>query len=303
MASISQWDTRWFDQFKSTFPSNLSLLKIMPGDPLAWVNKVNVPFGNKQAQRGVRNPDQDIQIAKEVAYRDKYASRLVQNTDMPALFDSLRIKEEYYAGDVVNAVGHVSDLFENFNDGLAQFVYVGTANDPLAYGLIDQGAGTGTTTVTRPDILPDITTAGVWETPAHYMADISAMESSLVAAGFHGNKAMILPNIIRPYLNSVLTSTTSPYTMWTQSIAGIPIIFTEWIDADATENAFDAYMVDTAGFDLYMNPLKVRGFFDNNTEDFVWHWKTRAALLAKPKWNGTDYQKGIVRVDAINFMT
>ena len=302
-AAIRQWDTDWFNQFKSVFPTNLTNLQIYPSNPIAWIERKNVPFGNKQAQQGIRVPDQRIQIAKEVTYEDKYAPRQVQTVDMPALFDSLRIKEEYYAGDVVNALGHVGDLFQNFPDGLANYVYNGSATDPLAYGLLDPGAGTGSTTVTRPDVCVQVSTSGKWDIPSSMFEDLAAAEAALELKGFYGRKRVIAPPITKPFLNAVLTSTTTPYRDWIGQIAGYPITFTPLADANAVITAFDVFMVDEESFTLFSNPMKVRGFFDNNTEDFVWHWKTRAYLLAKPKNDGTDWFKGIVKIDQIDWTT
>lgn len=302
-AAIRQWDTDWFDQFKSIFPTNFTNLQIYPSNPIAWINKVNIPFGNKQAQRAIRTPDQRIQIAKEVAYKDKDATREVQVADMPALFDSLRIDEEYYAGDVVNAIGHVSDLFSSFNDGIANFAYTGTSIDPLAYGLLDPGAGTGSTTLARPDVCVAVSTSGKWDIPASMFEDLAQAESNLVAKGFYGRKRILCPPIIKPFLNHVLTSTTTPYRDWIGQIAGYPITFTPLAHPAAAITDFDVFMVDEESFDLFMTPLKVRGFFENNTEDFVWHWKTRAYLLARPKNDGTDWFKGIVKIDAIDWNT
>lgn len=303
MTSIRQWDTDWFDQFKSIFPTNFTNLQIYPSNPIAWINKVSIPFGNKQAQRAIRTPDQRIQIGKEATYPDKYASREVQVADMPSLSDSLRIDEEYYAGDVVNALGHVADLFSSFNDGIANFTYTGTAIDPLAYGLLDPGAGTGSTTLARPDVCVAVSTSGKWDIPSSMFEDLAQAESNLVAKGFYGRKRILCPPIIKPFLNHVLTATTTPYKDWIGQIAGYPITFTPLAHPTAAITDFDVFMVDEESFDLFMTPLKVRGFFDNNSEDFIWHWKTRAYLLARPKNDGIDWFKGIVKIDAINWQT
>jgi hypothetical protein len=148
-SAIRQWDTDWMDQFKSIMPTYLTNLQVYPGDAIDWINIVNVPFGDKQAQRAIRNPDQNVQIGKEVTYIDKYADRQVQVVDMPAIWDSIRIKEEYYAGDVVNAIGHVDDLFINFKDAIAQFTYAGNAAGATAYGILDAGPATGL--IDRPE--------------------------------------------------------------------------------------------------------------------------------------------------------
>ena len=300
-SAIRQWDTDWMDQFKTIMPTNLTNLQVYPGDAIAWINKINVAFGNKQAQRAIRNPDQNVQIGKEVTYIDKYADRRVQVVDMPALWDSLRIKEEYYAGDVVNAVGHVADLFINFNDALANFVYTGSAAEPTAYGILDAGPSPGL--IDRPEECTAVTSAGPWDVQANIFLDIAAMDTGLSAKGFNGPKRLISPPLLKPWVNSVLTSTTTPYKTWFSSIGGYPITFTPHIDPNATTGALALYMVDESAYDLFMTPLKVRGFFDNNTEDFVWHWKTRAYLLPRPLHDGTEWKKGQIQIAALDLET
>jgi len=300
-ASISQWDTDWFDQFKSIFPTTFSNLQIYPSSPIGWINKVGIAFGNKQAQRSIRTPDQRIQIAKEVEYKDKDATRVTQKADMPALFDSIRIPEEDYAGDVVNAIGHVSDLLENFQDGIANFVYTGTAVSPLSHGLLDAGGGTGTPS--RPDKSADVTTTGKWDVQNAMFEDVGTAESVLIGNGFYGPKRLLMPTIIKPMLAHVMTSTRTPYRDWFHEIAGYPITFTDLVDPDAALTAFDVLMVDENAFDLFTTPLKVRGFFDNNTEDFVWHVKTRAYLLTRPKHDGTEWLKGVTKIAQVDWNT
>ena len=300
-SAIRQWDTDWMDQFKSLFPTNLTNLSLYPGDAIGWINKVQVPFGNKQVMRGIRVPDQNVQIGKEVTYHDKYADRRVQVVDMPAIWDSLRIKEEYYAGDVVNALGHVGDLFANFQDALANFVYNGSTAEPTAYGLIDAGPATGL--IDRPEDCDTITSAGKWDVQSNIFVDIAAMENGLTEKGFNGPKRIIAPPVLKPFLNSVMTSTATPYKTWMSSIGGYPITFTPHVDPNATVNALDIFMVDESAFDLYQTPLNVRGFFDNNTEDFVWHWKTRAYLLPRPIHDGTEWKKGMISILALDLDT
>ncbi|KKN56976.1 hypothetical protein LCGC14_0566980 [marine sediment metagenome] len=302
-ASIAQWDTDYFDQFKMIFPTSFSNLQIYPSNPIAFINRVGMAFGLKQAQRNIRLPNQRIQVGKEVTYQDKDVPRVPQKADMPALWDSIRVSEEDYAGDVVNALGHVSDLFENFQSGIADFVYTGTPIDPLAYGLIDPGAGTGSTTITRPDICVQVTTAGKWDIPSKMFLDLAQADTNLTNKGFFGQRRILAPQTIKPFLNHVLTSTTTPYRDWISQIAGYPITFTPLVDPDALITAFDVYMVDETAFDLFMTPLKVRGYFENNTEYFVWHWKTRAYLLPRPKNDGTDWFKAIVKIHQVDFTT
>ena len=140
-----------------------------------------------------------------------------------------------------------------------------------------------------------VTTAGAWTTPANMYEDFASLDAALVDKNFHGERVLLAPTRVRPYLNTVMTSTTTPYSYWISTIGGYPVIYSEWVDADASKDAYDIYMVDRNSFDLFSTPMTVRGFFDNNTEDFVWHWKTRAYLLARPLNDGTDWLKGIVK--------
>lgn len=303
MASIRQWDTDHMDQFKTIFPTTFTNLQIYPTNPISWLNVWDMAFGQRQAQRKIRTPDQDVQVGKNVKYIDKRATRVPQVADMPAIWDSITIDEEDYAGDVVNALGHVVDLFENFQDGIVNFVYNGSAKDPLAYGLMDAGAGTGSTTVVRPDKCTDITPSGNWDVQKNMFIDIGSAEAELEANGFYGPKRIICPPLLKPLMSSLLTSTVTPYRSWVESIAGYPITFTPYIDPDATIALADVYMVDERGFDIFMTPMKVRGFFDNNTEDFKWHWKTRAYLLSRPKNDGTDWIKATCKIAQLDWLT
>jgi len=295
MAEIRQWDTDWFDQFKKIVATNLTTLQIYPGTPLYWCEVRDIPFGQKQVQPQIRKPDQRVQITKEPEYYDKYADRIVQVADMPSITDSIRITEEYYAGDPVNALGHVGDLGLNYLDALKQYYIKGTTGDPLAYGLLDTGAGTGSTTVTRPDMLDAVTTNGVWSTPANMHTDLAEMEYTLGQKGFHGQKIICTHPLAKPFLNFVLTSTATPYNTWLHSIAGYALDFCEYYDSTVTDhNAVDVFMVDTGAFTIWQTPLTARAFWDDKTENYYWRWKTRGYLLSKPLHDGTDWKKGIV---------
>ena len=131
MSLIRQWDTDWFDQFKQILATNITTLNIYPGNPLWWLERKDIPFGDKQVQPQIRDPNDRIHVSKEVEYVDDEAKRYVQVADMPSLTKSLKVPEELYAGDPVNALGHVGDLGQYFIDGLKQFGIVGAAGpDP-----------------------------------------------------------------------------------------------------------------------------------------------------------------------------
>ena len=155
----------------------------------------------------------------------------------------------------------------------------------------------------RPEECTAVTSAGPWDVLTNMFLDIASMENGLVEKGFLGPKRLIAPPLLKPFLNTVLTSTATPYKTWFSSIGGYPITFTPHIDPNPTVNSLALYMVDEMAYDLYQTPLNVRGFFDNNTEDFVWHWKTRAYLLPRPIHDGTEWKKGQIQIAALDLET
>jgi len=304
MGDIAQWDTRWFDKFKMLLATNLTTLSIYPGTPLSWITVRDIAFGQKQVQPHIRKPDQRVHVSKNVEYVDKEAERLIQVADMPSVTDSLKIPEEYYAGDPVNALGHVGDLSENYLDGLKQHYIIGEAVDPLSYGLIDTGAGTGSTTQTRPDIITAVTTAGVWDTAANVLKDLSALEASLITNGFNGQPIICTHPRVKPYFNLLaMTNTATPYGSYITMAGGYPLFFCEYWDADATKDAVDVYMVDSTAFTIYQTPVIARAHWNPDTEHYYWRWKTRGVVLpSKIRHDGTDWKKGMLKV-AVDLVT
>jgi hypothetical protein len=271
-------------------------LNIYPSQPLYWCEISDVPFGQKQVQTGIRKPSQRVQIAKEVEYLDKDAERIPQVADMPAIFDSLRIGEEEYANDPVNALGHVGDLGLSFKDNLAQYYIAGTTADPLTYGLIDAGPGTPNGTAVRPDMPTAVTTSDDWEHTPAMLNDLSGMDATLTLAGFHGPRVVLAHPLVRPFLmNLPMANTATPFGTYLQSSNGYMFDFCEYYDtAAALTGVTNVYMADASAFTIFQNPISGRAFFDDNREKYYWRWKTRGYLLAKSKHNGTDWQKGIV---------
>lgn len=293
--SQRQWDTDWFDQFKTILPTELTTLVVGEGQPLWWCRRRDIAFGNKQAQPSVRNPKQGVKVSKDVEYDQKYAKRLVTAMDMPSITDALDIEEEYYAGDPTNAAGHVRDLNESFIDGLANTLIVGTTQ-PLMYGLIDAGSGTSTT-LSRPDMPTAITTAGDVEASSDFLVNLSAMEGSLNKAGFRGRKVICTHPIMRPFIqNLVLSYTSTSY----QGYLGNSVYafdYSPYYDLDATTDACDVYMVDAEAFTIFQNPLNFKAWFDESLELYRYRWKTRAVMFAHPKTaDSTNYYiKGAIK--------
>lgn len=293
--SIRQWDTDWFDQFKKILATDLTTLMIRPGTPLWWAPRRDVAYGQKQTQSAIRRPDQRVHVSRDVEYYDKFADRIVAVRDLASITDSIRIDEEYYAGDPVNALGHVSDLTKNWPDAFAQTMIVGTANDPLTYGLIDGGAGTGSTSTARPDACDDVTTNGAWDVTTNIIKDLADMEEELSSKGFKGPRIIGTHNLVKPYLNLPITNTAVNAGAYAQSAFGYQWDLSEWYDSNATKDVVDVFMIDASAHEIHQTPLMAKAFWDEKTENYYWRWKTRAYFVSNPIHDGTDWNKGIVK--------
>lgn len=293
MSSNNRLDTDIALQITKKIATYLTNFVPSPGASiLGWMTAEDSAFGEKTSLDGVRHPEEQVTVSSEIEYNAKYARKYARRLDMPSVTDEIRIQEEYYAGDITNALGHVSDLGANFIEALNLLAFEGTLK-PLMYGLSDAPGGT-TGTRERPEIITAVTTAGAWDVPTNIVKDLSMMEQALDAEKFYGQKIVLAHPLFKPMLNLVMTNTATPAGQ-VSSVKGYPIIWNHHVDSDASITAADIYMVDSSKFAYTMTPLRIKSFFDNNTEDWVWRWQTRFVLRPKPLKNATEWLKGVVK--------
>ena len=295
MASLKQWDRTWFNRFKKIYAANISMLALYPSDALGWMRIMDVAYGKKQAERAIRNPDQDVQVAKNEEYtKPKYAASEIITLDMPAFMDELRVREEYYAGDVANALGHVADINANYKRAIMKAAWLGLTTNPYMYG-IEQTTVSGSTTIETPgnaDTAAVLSTVGAWSTFQNMSVDIANCIARLEEKGFYGPKALLAPPLLRPFLSRYrIEYSDTHYTF------GVPVYYNPYIDTGATNAAAAIYIVDTDAFELHMTPFKARAYWNDEVESYVWRWKVRMVPMAIPKNDGTDYLKGIIGFD------
>jgi hypothetical protein len=164
------------------------------------------------------------------------------------------------------------------------------------YGIIDGGAGTGNTTIERPDPCDQagaMSTVGAWTTYNNMATDLSQLDGELSDNGFHGRRIICTHNLVKPYLQNWLANyTTTPYA----SALGYSWIFSPYYDIDATKDAVDVWMFDEMAYNIMMTPIRARAFYDDQLEAFMWHWSTRAVPSPNPLHDGTDYVAGKVKL-------
>jgi len=252
-------------------------------------------FGDKTTVDGIRHPEEEVNVSSEIEYNFKYARKYARRMDMPSISDAILIEEEYYAGDLTNAMGHVKDLGANFIEGI-NLLAAGGSLKPLMYGLEDYPSGTGGTRE-RPEQCAPVTAAGPWDVAANVPSTLAEMDLVLTNKKFYGQKLLLANPMIKPYLSQVFAYTATPMGSWLTSAYGYPVIFSPHIDPAGTVNATMLYMVDTSKFAYTMTPLRIKSYFDDSTDGWVWKWQTRFVLRPKPLNDGTEWLKGIVQCD------
>lgn len=298
MSSNYRLDTTIALRITKMLPTYLTNFVQYPGASIiSFMTGEDAAFGEKTSVDGIRHPEEEITISSEIEYNMKYARKYARRLDMPSLTDAIAIKEEYYAGDLVNAMGHVSDLGANFIEGINLFAMDGSLK-PLMYGLADYPSGTDGTRE-RPEMCAPVSPLGPWDVPANIPATLVDMEAILIDKKFYGPKILIAHPIVKPYLSNVLTNTATPVGTWLQSAYGYPIIFSPWTDITTTTSSTFVYMVDMSKFSYTMTPIRIKTYFDDPTDDWVWKWQTRMVIRPKPLYDtvGAEWLKGIVRTD------
>lgn len=298
MSSNSRLDTTIALRITKMLPTYLTNFVQYPGASIiSFMQGEDANFGDKTTVDGIRDPEEEVVVSSEIEYNYKYARKYARRMDMPSITDAIMIEEEYYAGDIVNAMGHVQDLGANFVEGLNLFAMEGSLK-PLMYGLNDLPGGTDGTRE-RPEAVAAVTPAGEWDVASNIPPTLVDMEAALIGKKFYGPKIVLAHPIIKPYLSSILTNTATPVGTWMQSAYGYPIIFSPWVDTGFTTNAAMVYMVDVSKFSYTMTPIRIKSYFDNPTDDWVWKWQTRMVIRPKPLYDASkpEWLKGIVQAD------
>ena len=275
-------------------PTYLTNFVASPGQSiLSFMKAEDANFGDKTSLDGIRHPEEQVTISSEIEYNFKDARRYARRMDMPSISDALSVKEEDYAGDVVNAMGHVQDIGENFIEAINLFAFEGSLK-PLMYGLSDYPSGTAGTRERAEQCAP-VTAAGKWDVPEKISSTIADMDMTLTTKKFYGQKLLLAHPLIKPMLRNILTNTATPIGQWMTSAYGYPTIFSHHIDPDSTTSVSDVYMVDASKFGYTMTPIRIKSYFDNDTDDWRWKWQTRFVLRPKVLNDGTEWLKGVVK--------
>ena len=265
---------------------------------LGKVSILPLTYGKTSIYRPIADPDDIIVLDRTFAASPTdQADKLVQHLDLVCLSDRLSIPRVDFAGDPANAAMHVSAHSAMLLDGLEKTFIEGAAAKVLTYGVYDYiGAATGT--VNRPEIALNDTTAGAWSTTANIRSDLIDCLGGLAQQRFYGPYLLICPSLVRPMFSDVLVNTAVPTAQWIRESFGVPVAYSPFMHEAAASTDFNCVIIDTSKVHLGMSQIYMDSYYDDARHSYNYDWEVYMSALFDPLYDGTDYNKGVARLDA-----
>lgn len=298
MPTNNDFDTSFAKTISQIMSTELSTYAASLESLLGKIDVIPFGYGKQHITRPISDPYQDVMVDRRFAAPEQEGRKLVQELDFVCISKRLRIDRVDWAADPKNAANHVRDYLSIVKDGIEKYFIEGSSTRILMYGLSDYPSGT-TGTINRPEMAYDSSTAGDWNTTSNIRTDLINCETGLILKKFRGRKAILAPTIVKPMLSELISAGTPVSSaQWVNSIFGMPIIYSPFVHEAATKDDFNLYMVDLDKIHFGMSDLKVDSFYDNKDHAFFVDFEIYLGFLADPLWDGTEYLKGIARLDA-----
>jgi hypothetical protein len=290
-----EFDTTIAQLITQVFTEHLSSYSKPQERLFSAISKKEIIGNNKVLNRPISIPDTIVSLEKDWEDRRKEANRESQTLAAYKLFKGFTIKDDDF--NAQNAAKHAEDSAEMMIDALETMFAVGTTEKYNVYGVADYPNATAGT-INRPEIAYNDTTAGDWATVANMRSDVIKCIAGLETKGFHGPFGMIAPTLVKPMVAEVMANTATSVGQWLNSTIGIPVFYSQYVDADATKDAFDAFVIDLKKCHLFMGAMNTKFFYSNEKHANMYDFEIRAVPAFDPIHDGTEWMKGVARLAA-----
>lgn len=265
---------------------------------MSRVSILPLTYGNTSIYRPIANPDQYVVLDRTFqGSPTDLAEKLVQHLDLVCLSDRLAIPRVDFAGDTANAAMHVSAHSSLLLDAIEKTFIEGAAAKVLTYGVYDYPSGTAGT-VNRPEMAYNDTTAGAWSTTANIRSDLIDSLAGLVAKKFYGPYTLIMPSLARPMMSDVLANTATSTAQWVKDNFGVPIAYSPFMHEAAVSTDFNCVIIDNSKVHLGLSNIFMDSYYDDARHSYNYDWEVYMSALFDPLNDGTEYLKGVARLDA-----
>jgi hypothetical protein len=306
MAGNNYMDTTWATLVTDFIQQQISSYSQPNESVLGYFPVVPVKYGDKRFQRTVQDPATIVGIGREFNPDAKKKITHVQNGDMACIYDRLEVPRVDFAGDVQGVNIHVGARNDVFVRTLEKVLIEGASSRVVVYGIDDFPNGTAGT-INRPEMAGSVTTAGDWVTIANAREDIAVAVSALISKRFYGPKVLLVPSLIKPFVSELISGAGSSgpeatLGNWIVSALGLPIAYSPFVHEAATTDDFNVFVVDTSKCSLGMTAILMDAEYDSKGHAYYWDWELYFAPMFDPIYDGTEWLKGVVRLDARDWM-
>ena len=293
-------DTSFAYQANQIIDTMVSTYSIPDDNILNYVRPWPLDFGAPAFVRGIADSDAGISIDADWNPHEENADKLAQTLDIAHGSKRMKVTDYVFAQDPQNVAVQTNDKMDAFMRGVERVLVDGATGNITIRGIADYPNATAGT-INRPEMAGSVSTAGDWITGANMRADLIGADIALADAGFYGRRVLLLPLSMKSVLSEVITNTDTPVRKWVNSGLGFDTAYSPYVHYGATKDDFNAYLIDADHVYLGMSNVRVKNFYSDVGHAYYFDWETRFVPFFDPKYDGTEYLKGVVRLDARDY--
>ena len=302
MVSNADFDTDLALLSTRIFETQLSDYSSVENNILQVIGKEQVPYGIDHFKRPINRPDRKMTVDRFFNPKEDKIEIEFQNLDIPCLSKRLVVPKETMANKARGVSKHLKDYSEIVKDNVEDLLFNGVEDKVVSYGIKDiPGATAGTKD--RPERLPNITTAGDWNTTANVRTDLINAIIEFESAKFFGPKVIFAPNICKPMLTELIANTKAPIREWVKSTFGVQVAYSPFVDIGCDKDSFDIYIIDLSRVFLGLSDLHIDVYYENKDHAYYWDYEIWASALFDPLFNQTndEWEKGVVCIPSVDW--
>ena len=275
----------------------LSTFSQPPDSIMGKVSMIPISYGNETIDRVVQDPDTIVHGSKQFDPNRAPKVTLKQNVDCVNLSDGLFITRQQFSTDPEGSRIQVENTGSIFRNSVEKTLIEGISTIAIARGISDYPSGT-TGTINRAEIAYNNSTAGDWSTTSNIRSDIISSLAGLILKRFYGPYLILAPTIVQPMLTEVIANTAQPINTWVKSTVGVSVAYSPFVHEAATTDDFNVYIIDTSKVHIGLSTTKFDAWYEKKDHCYYWDWECYMAPLFDPLYDGTEYLKGVARLDA-----
>lgn len=297
MVSEYDLDATWATTVTQFIQKQISTFSASPDSLLGKIRSVPLTYGDATVQRTVEDPDTIASLARDWIAPDNQIVWHTQNLDKATLGKRIMVPRKTMAQNPEGVRIHVRDSGRIFKDTLEKLFITGASSKVIIRGVEDYPNATAGT-INRPEMAYSCTTAGDWSTTSNIRTDIINSIAGLVVKRFYGPYLILAPSLVRPMLTEVIANTAVPISQWVNSTVGVNVAFSPYVHEAATKDDFNVFIIDSSMVSIGVSELRVDAYYDNKDHAYYYDWELETVPLFDILYDGSEYLKGVARLDA-----